>query len=82
MLNAPVCVVFIADLSGLPEGDQTKTMALVDAGIACENLNLACVSEGIATVPRATMDREGIAKLLGLTPRQMPVMNNPIGYAK
>lgn len=82
VLNAPVCVVFIADLSGLPEGDQTKTMALVDAGIACENLNLACVSEGIATVPRATMDREGIAKLLGLTPRQMPVMNNPIGYAK
>lgn len=82
VLSAPVSIVFVADMTKLPEGDQARSMALVDAGIACENLNLACVSEGIATVPRATMDTEGISKLLGLTPRQIPVMNNPIGYAK
>lgn len=82
VLEAPVSIVFIADMAELPEGDQAKAMAFVDAGIACENLNLACVSEGIATVPRATMDIAGISELLGLTPRQIPVMNNPIGYAK
>ncbi len=82
VLDAPLSVVFVADMSKLPEGDQTKAMALVDAGIACENLNLACVSEGVATVPRATMDVAGISGLLGLTPRQLPVINNPIGYAK
>lgn len=82
VLNAPVSIVFVADMSKLPEDDRTQAMALVDAGIACENLNLACVSEGIATVPRATMDIAGISKLLGLTPRQIPIMNNPIGYSE
>ena len=82
MLNAPVSIVFIADMANLPEEDRVKAMALIDAGIACENLTLACTSEGIATVPRATMDTAGISKLLDLSPRQIPVMNNPIGYAK
>lgn len=82
MLDAPVSIVFVADMANLPEEDRTKAMALVDAGIACENLNLACASEGIATVPRATMDTEGISELLGLNSLQIPVMNNPIGYAK
>lgn len=82
VLDAPVSIVFIADMANLPEEDRTEAMALVDAGIACENLNLACASEGIATVPRATMDDDGISELLGLTSRQIPVMNNPMGYAK
>jgi len=82
VLNAPVSIVFIADMTNLPEEDRVKAMALIDAGIACENLTLACTSEGIATVPRATMDTAGISKLLDLSPRQIPVMNNPIGYAK
>lgn len=82
VLNAPMSIVFVGDMTKLPEDDRTQAMVLVDAGIACENLNLACVSEGIATVPRATMDTAGISKLLGLTPRQLPLMNNPIGYSK
>lgn len=82
VLNAPVSIVFVADITKLPEDDRTKAMALVDVGIACENLNLACVSEGVVTVPRATMDTPAISELLGLSPRQLPVMNNPIGYSK
>lgn len=82
VLEAPVSIVFVADMSELPEDEHVKAMALVDAGIACENLNLACISEGIATVPRATMNSAAISALLNLTPRQIPVMNNPIGYPK
>ena len=82
VLDAPVSIVFVADMSELPEGDQARAMAFVDVGIACENLNLACTSEGIATVPRATMDAEAISGLLGLSPRQIPVMNNPIAYSR
>lgn len=82
VLDAPYSVVFVADMTDLPEGEQAKAMSLVDTGIACQNLNLACVSEGIATVPRATMDVKGISELLGLSPLQTPVMNNPIGYGK
>lgn len=82
VLDAPYSVVFVADMTELPEGEQVKAMACVDTGIACENLNLACASLGIATVPRATMDVAGISKLLGLTSRQIPLMNNPIGYSR
>lgn len=82
VMGAPYSVVFVADMTGLPEGDHAKAMAFVDAGIACENLNLACAANGVATVPRATMDSAGISKVLGLTPLQIPVMNNPIGYAR
>lgn len=82
VMDAPYSVVFVADLTNLPDSEQVKAMGFVDAGIACENLNLACESEGIATVPRATMDVKGISALLGLTPLQIPIMNNPIGYGK
>lgn len=82
VMNAPYSIVFVADLSDLPESDHVKSMALVDAGIACENLNLACTSVGLATVPRATMDSAAISKLLGLSTRQFPVINNPVAYAK
>lgn len=82
VLDAPYSIVFVADLSKLPEGAQSRMMAAMDAGIACENLNLACCAAGLATVPRATMDADGIAALLGLTPAQVPMLNNPIGYAR
>lgn len=82
VMDAPYSIVFVADLTNLPAGEPTKSMALIDAGIACENLNLGCASMGVATVPRATMDSAGISKLLGLTALQIPMMNNPIGYTK
>lgn len=82
VVGAPYSIVFVADLTGLPETEQVKAMALVDIGIACENLNLACSSLGVATVPRATMDIDGVARLLGLSKHQIPVINNPIGYSK
>lgn len=80
--DAPYCIILVADLTDLPDTPQVTAMAMVDTGIACENLNLACAAAGIATVPRATMDTAAISKALGLGDRQIPVINNPIGYAK
>ena len=82
VLEAPYSVVFVADMENMPADDHAREMALVDAGIACENLNLAATSLGIATVPRATMNTAAIRSLLRLSPRQIPVMNNPVGYPK
>lgn len=78
--TAPLTVVFVADLTNLPDDSRVQYMAMMDAGIACENLNLACASLGLATVPRATMDTAGISSLLGFTARQIPLLNNPVGY--
>ena len=82
VLDAPMSVVFVANTEKLPEGDRRLVLAAFDAGIACENLSLACAALGLATVPRATMDAEGIQALLGLKKTQMPMLNNPVGYAR
>lgn len=77
VLDAPASIVLVADTTkpGL-------TAALIDAGIACENINLFCAGNGLATVPRMTMDACGIQKLLSLPDTSLPVLNNPVGYEK
>ncbi len=77
VMDAPASIVLVADTTkaGL-------TASLIDAGIACENINLFCAGNGLATVPRMTMDVNGIQKLLNLPDTSLPVLNNPIGYGK
>lgn len=77
VLDAPASLVIVADTTktGL-------TASLIDAGIASENVNLFCAGNGIATVPRMTMDVNGIQELLSLPDTSLPVLNNPIGYEK
>ncbi|MBR6141422.1 MAG: nitroreductase family protein [Bacteroidaceae bacterium] len=83
VLEAPVSLVMVVDLEKLGGQDErSKMMGCVDAGNVSENINLYCQSVGLCTVPRATMDTSGIRSLLGLTDKQIPVMNNPVGYPK
>jgi hypothetical protein len=37
---------------------------------------------GLVTRPRMTMDVPAIKKLLKLSDSQVPLLNNPVGYAK
>jgi len=82
--TAPVCLVIVMNLEkmGDPAAEQTKLMCAVDAGIVCQNINLFCAAVGLSTVPRATMDRAELQKVLKLNATQMPIMNNPVGYKK
>lgn len=82
--DAPVSFVLVADVAkfGDPANPHSATMAAVDAGIVCENINLFCAANGLATVPRASMDVQAISRLLNLTPAQLPLMNNPVGYPR
>ena len=57
-------------------------MAAVDAGAVSQNISLFCSGCGLVTVPRASMDYDGLTKLLKLKPSQLLLMNNPVGYAK
>lgn len=80
--SAPVSLVLIANVDKLGDMNQRNMMmAAVDAGIVCQNINLFCSANGLATVPRASMDADGIKKLLNLSDTQIPIMNNPVGYA-
>lgn len=84
VMEAPVSLVLVYDLDLFKGGDEehARLMSLVDAGIACQNINLYCQSVGLATVPRATMDIEQLREVLQLNDRQFPILNNPIGFEK
>jgi len=82
--TAPVCIVLASDMSrmGDPANENTRMMCAVDVGIVNQNINLACAALGLATVPRATMDKEGLKKVLKLKDSHLLLMNNPVGYPK
>ena len=81
--TAPVSLLMVIDFEKFGKSD-TKAMQMgcVDAGNVSENINLYCQSVGLVTVPRATHDTEGIRSLLGFTEKQLPIMNNSVGYEK
>ena len=64
------------------DGEQAKAMCCVDAGNVSENINLYCQAVGLVTVPRGTMDADGLRKVLKLSAKQQPILNNPVGYPK
>lgn len=81
--TAPVSLVMVIDYERFGRQDEKALMmGCVDAGNVSQNINLYCQSVGLCTVPRATMDVDGIRKLLGLTNKQLPIMNNPVGFPK
>lgn len=83
VLDAPVSLVMVADIDKFERGgDMRLVLGACDAGIVTENINLYCAANGLATVTRATMDQKGIVALLGLRESQIPLLNNPVGYAK
>ena len=49
-------------------------------GYSSQNICLMCAALGLKTVPRAMMNKEGVAKALGLNEQQILELNHPIGY--
>ena len=84
-MEAPVFLVLVADLSRYPEdlaGKKEAVMGLanMDAGYVSQNICLYCAAAKLATVPRATMDKEALGKALNLKTTQIPILNSPVGY--
>ena len=84
---APAFLVLVADLSRYPERvlsqrQLVESFACMDAGYVSQNICLYCSAAKLATVPRASMDKEALTKALNLTDNQFPVLNNPVGYMK
>ena len=86
-MEAPVFLVMVADISRYPEGlasqrQLVESFAAMDAGYVSQNICLYCSAAKLATVPRASMDKEALAKSLNLKDTQIPLLNNPVGYLK
>lgn len=86
-VEAPLFLVMVADVSRYPEGlasqrEVVEKLACMDAGYVSGNIGLFCSAAQLATVPRASMDKEALTKALNLTDTQILVLNNPVGYMK
>jgi len=79
---APLNLVYVADLSKMKEAapkDQAM-YAGADVGFISQNVYLFCASEGLSTVVRGLVDRDGLAKALNLPRSKMIVLTQTVGY--
>ena len=80
--QAPVEIALISDTTRItgktPQGVIESTYA--DTGFICENIYLFCASEGLATVARALVPKEELAKRLGLAEGQIITLVQTVGY--
>ena len=86
-MAAPVFLVLVGDVSRYTGGVSSRrqvleSLAAMDAGYVSQNICLYCSAAKLATVPRASMDKEALTKSLQLKESQILLLNNPVGYAR
>jgi len=82
---SPLCLLMVSDISRfgtVGSEELRKEWGAIDIGLVSQNIALFCSGCGLATKPRAGMDREGLKKVLKLSDTQLPMLNNPVGYPK
>ena len=79
--DASLNIIMVADHSRLKNKDETQYIP-ADAAFISENIYLYCASEGLATVVRASIDKQALAKAMGLRPEQEVVFAQSVGYPK
>lgn len=80
--QAPLDLVYVADHSrlGRVPAAQRSVFAAVAAGAIAQNVYLYCASAGLSTVLRAWIDRDAIARALGLDDDQQVLLSQTVGY--
>jgi len=78
--KAPVICLLVSDISRFKYGtDSTKLLtASIDAGIVSQNIALFCAGTGLATRPRASMNKQKLHEILQLKDSQHIILNNPV----
>jgi nitroreductase len=82
--TAPLDLVYVADharMRMVPAAQRTA-YANVAAGAIAQNVYLFAASAGLATVLRAWIDREAIARALGLPHDQEVLLSQTVGFGK
>lgn len=82
--DAAVNLVYVADLA---KGNRKDPAAIefytgTNAAFLAQNVYLFCASEKLATVVRASVEREALAKTMKLRPDQKIALAQSIGYPK
>jgi SagB-type dehydrogenase family enzyme len=82
--EAPMNLIYVADYAKMREAtpEDKAVTAAADTGFISQNVYLFCTSEGLATVVRGSVDREGLAKALNLGPDLRITYAQTVGYPK
>jgi SagB-type dehydrogenase family enzyme len=80
--TAPVNLVYIADLARVSDVplERAELLAAEDASFVAQNVYLFCAAMGLATVVRATVDRQSLSQSLGLRNDQRILLAQSVGY--
>ncbi|MDZ7743861.1 MAG: nitroreductase family protein [Bacteroidota bacterium] len=78
--DAPLSIVFIADMDKMGDSDQKELYAYTDAAFISQNIYLYCASEGLATGVRAWVDKEKIMEVLELKDNLFITLAQSVGY--
>ena len=80
--QAPLNLVYVADLSRMTQAseEEKRWYSGPDAGFIAQNVYLFCASAGLATVVRGMVDRQALARTLGLKPDQQIILAQTVGY--
>ncbi len=82
--KAPVNLVYVCNKTkAQADSEQKLTEATyANAGFIAQNVYLYCASEGLSTVIRGMVPKDELSKIIKLTPDQMIVLAQTIGYPK
>ena len=82
--DAPLDLVYVADHGRMKmvPASQREAFSNVAAGAIAQNVYLFAASAGLATVLRAWIDRDAIARSLGLSHDQQVLLSQTVGFAK
>lgn len=75
---APLNLVYVYSSDKMAD----EKMAYADCGFISQNVYLYCASEGLATVVRGFVDRDDLAKAIGLKPGYVITLSQTVGYPK
>lgn len=78
MKTAPLFLLIVSNQEKFR--NKNEIFGAMDAGYSSQNICLMCAALGLKTVPRAMMNKDGVAKALGLNEQQILELNHPIGY--
>lgn len=82
--TAPMDLVYVADYSRMKLVPASKrgSYAFAAAGAMAQNVSLYCASTGLATVIRAWLDRNALARAMGLSNEQHILLAQTVGQPK
>ncbi len=82
--DAPLNLVYVADTARMGGGSEESKILYYGAatGFISQNVYLFCASEGLATVVRASLDRDSMRTSLRLRPEQRITLAQTVGYPR